>query len=286
MTVSIVIPNYNGEALLRRHLSQVIVAVGKQCREIIVVDDNSTDRSVQLVNSLINNKRIIKLIKNQKNLGFASTVNRGVRAAKAEIIVLLNTDVYPEKGFLAPLLPHFSDPKVFAVGMMDKSVEGDKVVLRGRGVAQWQRGFYVHQRGEIDQSDTAWVAAGSGAFRKSTFLQLGGFSEIYNPFYWEDIDLSYRAVQAGYRLVFEPQSAVVHEHEQGAIKQKYSPRPVELIAYRNQFLFVWRNANLRQWLSHLFWLPYHLIFTTIKSRGLFLLAFFWAIEHWFFHEKD
>lgn len=269
MTFSIVIPNYNGEALLQRNLPKII----NQAIEIIIVDDASTDDSIQIIKSFPR----VRLIENQKNLGFASTVNRGVKAARGEIVVLLNTDVYPEKGFLKYLLPHFEDPKVFAVGMMDKSVEDDQMVLRGRGVGRWQRGFYVHSRGEVDQTDTAWVAGGSGAFRRSIFLELGGMTEIYNPFYWEDIDLSYRAVQVGYKILFEPKSVVVHEHEKGAIKQKYSARQVELIAYRNQFLFAWRNANLQQWLNHLFWLPYHLVFTTIKSRGLFLIAFFQAI---------
>jgi len=167
---------------------------------------------------------------------------------------------------------------------MDKSIENNKVVFRGRGIGKWQRGFYIHSRGEVDQADTAWVSGGSAAFRKSIFLKLNGLAEIYNPFYWEDIDLSYRAVKAGYKILFEPKSIVVHEHEKGAINQRYSPRQVKIVSYRNQFLFVWRNANFQQWFSHLFWLPYHLIFTTIKSRGLFLIAFFWAISR-VFYEK-
>ena len=278
--VSIIIPNYNGEFLLKKNLPKVIASVHQLAKEIIIVDDASTDNSVELIKKLfikeLTNSRV-KLIKNKKNLGFSSTVNRGVRAAKGEVVVLLNTDVCPQKGFLLSVLPHFQDSQVFAVGLMDKSIENKKTVLRGRGIGCWSRGFYVHHRGEVGKTDTAWVAGGSGAFRKSIFLKLGGFAKIYNPFYWEDIDLSYRAVRAGYKILFEPKSIVVHEHERGAILQRFSEKQMKLVSYRNQFLFVWRNANFSQWLNHLFWLPYHLIFTTIKSRGLFLWGFFRAI---------
>ena len=76
----------------------------------------------------------IKVLLSEKNLGFSPTVNKGVKAASGEIIILLNTDIYPEKGFLKPLLAHFKDEKVFAVGCLDKSIEGEKTVLRGRGL--------------------------------------------------------------------------------------------------------------------------------------------------------
>ncbi len=275
--VSIIIPNYNGERLLKKNLPRVIANVRQLAEEIIIIDDASIDNSVVVVKEFMKKNKLLRLIKNKRNLGFASTVNKGVREAKGEIVVLLNTDVFPQKGFLLSVLPHFDNPQVFAVGLMDKSIEGKKTVLRGRGLARWSRGFYVHQRGEIDQTDTAWVTGGSGAFRRSVFQKLGGFAKVYNPFYWEDIDLSYRAVKAGYKILFESKAVVVHEHEKGSIKQKFSGKQMELISYRNQFLFVWRNANFCQWLNHLFWLPYHLIFTTIKSRGFFLLGFLLAL---------
>lgn len=281
MTISIVIPNYNGVELLGKNLQRVIEVAGELCQEIIIVDDASTDDSVAMIKRLFASelkKSRLKIIRNKTNQGFSSSANLGVKAAKGKIVVLLNSDVYPEKGFLNAVLPHFKDDKVLGVGFMDKSIESSKVVLRGRGIGWWERGFYVHSRGEVDKTDTAWIAGGSAAFRKKIFLQLGGFSPIYNPFYWEDIDLSYRAVKAGYRILFEPRAVVIHEHEKGAIRQKFTTQQRQLVAYRNQFLFVWRNANLFQLINNLFWLPYHLIFTTIKSRGLFLLGFILALS--------
>mgnify|MGYP001581595392 CR=1 FL=1 len=135
----------------------------------------------------------------------------------------------------------------------------------------------MHRRGEIDKTDTDWGSCGSGAFRKSLWNELNGLDEIYNPFYWEDIDLSYRAKKRGYKIFFEPKSVVIHKHEEGAIKQKYSAEQIETISYRNQFLFAWKNMNSwRLWISHLLWLPYHFAKALVRGDFAFYLGFFYA----------
>ncbi len=273
MNLSVVIPNYNGEDILRKNLPKVISSV--EDAEIIVVDDASVDGSLEV---LVNFGKKIRVIKNEKNLGFSSTVNRAIKEAKGEIVILLNSDVIPEKGFLPPLLSHFDDEKVFAVGCMDKSVENGKIILRGRGIGSWKKGFLMHSRGEVNRMDTLWVSGGSGAFRKSIWDKLGGFSHLYDPFYWEDIDLSYRALKSGYKIVFEPKSIVIHEHEKGAIKSTYSNFKVKTIAYRNQFIFVWKNAtDLDLLFSHLLWLLYHFVKAFIGMDMAFFRGFFSVI---------
>ena len=160
---------------------------------------------------------------------------------------------------------------------MDKSVEDGKILLRGRGVGKWQKGFLIHSRGEIDKTNTLWVNGGSGAFRKAIWEKLGGFDELYNPFYWEDIDLSYRSLKSGYKILFEPKSIVVHEHEKGSIKKKYFESEIKTIAYRNQFIFVWKNAtDLNLQFSHLLWLPYHFIRALLRKDWTFYLGFIQA----------
>lgn len=266
MNLSVVIPNYNGQNLLKKNLPKVLEAVGDA--EIIVIDDASIDKSLGVLNSF-NTK--IKVIKNEKNLGFASTIDRGVKAARGDIVILLNSDVIPEKNFLEPLVSHFKNEKVFAVGCMDKSIEGDKIVLRGRGIGEWKRGFLAHSRGEVDKMNTLWVNGGSGAFRKNIWDKLGGFNELYNPFYYEDIDLSYRALKSGYEIFFEPKSVVIHEHEKGAIKSTYSNFKIKTIAYRNQFIFVWKNiTDPSMKLTHLLWFPYHILSAILRGDTAFI----------------
>lgn len=287
MDVSIIIPNYNGEELLKENLPKVadsIASYKNGSNEIIVVDDASTDASVSVISNFKSHPDQIganlKFLRNLKNLGFSSTVNKGVKEAKGEIIILLNTDVRPDSDFYKPLLPHFSDEKVFAVACMDKSVEGEKVVLRGRGIGRWQKGFLVHKLGDPDKDDTLWASGGSSAFRKSIWNKLHGFNEMYNPAYWEDIDLSYRALKSGYKIIFEKKSTVLHEHTKGAIKKRYSAFQIRSIAYRNQFYFVWNNlTDIDLVLEHIIFLPLHFFKAFLHGDMAFFIGFFKAFLH-------
>lgn len=288
MNISIVIPNYNGASALNANFQSVIDAFSyfiddeKVKGEIILVDDDSTDNSVDIIKNFQKKSRKIeiKLIEQSKNCGFSSSVNRGVKESSYEVVVLLNTDVKPERDFLFPLLVHFSDSKVFAVGCIDKSIESGNVVLRGRGVGEWKRGLLSHSRGSIDKSSTLWVSGGSGAFRKKTWDILGGMYEIYNPFYWEDVDLSYRAMKAGYKIIFESKSIVTHFHETGAIKTYYTPSKVKFVSYKNQIIFAWINiSDIDLLIMHLVWLPFMFFSALIHRNKYFIQGFFHAVIH-------
>ncbi len=284
MQISIVIPNYNGVLLLKKNLKKVLdelnnyTKIAKSNAELIITDDYSSDNSVEFLHGFSQeNKKSsieIKILTNSRNLGFSSNVDRAVEYANGEIIILLNTDVVPEKHFLFPLLTHFDNEKVFAVGCMDKSIENGETVLRGRGVGKWEKGFLLHSRGDIQKNDSLWVSGGSGAFRRTTWELLKGLDTLYDPFYWEDIDLSYRALKAGFQVIFEKESTVIHEHEKGSIKKKYTPYQVKKIAYRNQFIFVWKNiTDTNLLISHFIWLPYHMITAFMRKDWAFFYGF-------------
>lgn len=287
MNISIIIPNYNGEKLLRKNLPSVLEAVREYKEgkvEIIIPDDPSTDKSAKIINDFIEFVRekniTVRTIsnKNRNEAGFSKNIHRGVSMATGDILILLNSDVRPHRDFLAPLLSHFSDPKTFAVACMDESRENGKSVLRGRGIGRFEKGFLMHREGKLDKTNTLWASGGSAAFRKSIWDKLRGFDILYNPFYWEDIDLSYRALKSGYTIIFEPKSVVIHEHEEGAIKNKFKPIQIQKIAYRNQFIFVWKNITDPIFiLSHVFWLPYHLLNAARRRDKAFFVGFYFAL---------
>jgi GT2 family glycosyltransferase len=273
MRLSVVIPNWNGVRLLAKHLQKVIDAA--RGAEIIVADDHSEDGSVDFIKK---NFPSVKVVTGSKQEGFATNVNAGVSRATGSIVVLLNTDVEPEHDFLTPLIADFSDPKVFAVGCLEKSSEDGKTILRGRGLAQWIKGYFIHERGEVNKTDTAWVAGGSGAFRKSMWDKLGGMDTLFNPFYWEDIDLSYRARKAGWKTLFEPKSVVHHYHEEGKIMREYSSSDVNRIAYRNQFIYIWKNVtDTGIILAHSVWTPIRLLQALLRGDGEMLAGYFLAV---------
>src|SRR5258708_6183481 len=101
MSVSIVIPNWNGRALLENNLPTIIKASKNKenkISEIIIVDDASSDDSVTYLKK--NFAKEIKLVVHKVNRGFGASVNTGVRSAKGEFVVLLNTDIIVSDNFL------------------------------------------------------------------------------------------------------------------------------------------------------------------------------------------
>lgn len=277
-TVSLIIPNYNGNRLLVKNLPKVFEAAKMydSSTEIIIVDDGSTDNSIETLKTIMGPLRHdvnVKIITKEKNEGFSSTCNLGAKKANGNIIVLLNTDIWPEKDFLLYLIPHFNQAKVFGVGCLDKSLENGNEVERGRGIGWFKKGFLVHARGEVDKNNTLWASGGSSAYNRKLWLELGGFDQIYNPFYWEDIDLSYRAQKRGYAVLFEPKAVVHHEHKKGAIKSKFSEKQVKTIAYRNQFIFLWKNiTDVDLFLQHLLYLPLYFLKALIRGDTPFIIG--------------
>ncbi len=236
MKASIIIPNFNGEALLAKNLPYVIKALDNKennISEIIVVDDGSWDGSIKLLKE---NFPQVKVIKHKINRGFSAAVNTGVRGSSGDLLVLLNSDVVPSEDFLVSTLPHFKNPKVFAVSLHEKEY--------GWARGGFKDGYIQILPGEESDSfhESFYVSGGSGVFRRTIWVELGGMDEeLLSPFYWEDIDLCYRAAKRGYILGWEPESCIVHNHE--STISKLSKKYVSRIKERNQLLCLWKNLT-------------------------------------------
>lgn len=235
MKTSVVIPNWNSEDKLKRNLQEVLKVDGVD--EVIVVDDASSDNSVAVIESFFPQ---VKLVKNKKNRGFSPTVNLGVRKSGGDLIFLLNNDAVPESDSLGKTLHHFNNPKVFSVGCNTGGLWS---------WAKFEKGFFWHYQAPDSKGDalrayqTLWVSGGSGVFRKSIWEKLGGFDELYAPFYEEDVDLGYRATKRGYINLWEPKSLVEHYKQPGVISQHFSKSHISKIAQRNQLIFIWKNIT-------------------------------------------
>ncbi len=274
MSIDIIIPNFNGAHLLEKNLSKVLLAHKNYIGKIIVVDDGSNifdkQKLVDLLDQIDSKK--IKLVEHQNNKGFSSAINTGVKNSSSEYVVLLNSDVVPSSDFLRPLVERMvQDENIFGIGCCDKSFENGKFVKRGRGIGTWRRGMVQHARGEVNQTDTFWISGGSCILRRQMFNYIGGMDPLYNPFYWEDIDLSYRARKAGFKIEFCSESIVEHYHNEGAIKQSFDKKKITSTSYRNQFIFVWKNINSPHLLfNHVVNIPL-IIFNAIRSGDYSLL---------------
>ncbi|MGC8740441.1 MAG: glycosyltransferase family 2 protein [Candidatus Sumerlaeaceae bacterium] len=239
---SIIIPNWNGAAFLQRCLSATVLsaqATGKPF-EIIVVDDASTDGSADGIEDRWPNTR---LLRNSRNLGFGASVNRGIEAARASIVVLFNNDLSPREQMVGELIaPLATKSDIFAVSgrTIDwYTGEPNHVNMLVKLFQGQMRLAYEDSR---DVSETMFFQGGSCAVRRKEFLEFGGFAPIFHPGYWEDYDLAYLAWKAGWRNIYNPHAVGLHVG-QGSMKRAYGAQRIKEIKMRNALLFQWLNFS-------------------------------------------
>ena len=247
LPVALIIPNYNGAALLRANLPSVLAAAGNYpggC-EVIVVDDASTDDSIVVLEREFPQ---VHLLRHAENRGFAAAIHTGVQAARAEFLIFLNSDVRPDADFIEPLAHHLCIPEVFSVTplIVDGRGEVTEEAWRCYGLRRGRlRLIPLHGRVPPHWVETGFASGGSMALRKSLFVELGGFAPIFQPFYSEDSDLGLRAWRRGWVSRFEPGCRVVHDHVGSSINTQVSSFRVRRIRRRNQFLLEWIHLPAR-----------------------------------------
>lgn len=251
--ISVVIPTYNNTKQLLENLKNNLAFLKEN--EIIVVNDYPT----QNIAEELKNFPGIKLIANKQNLGFADTMHTGILKTSNRYVMLLNDDVLlQDTSFANAATSLQKDQTVFAISFGQKEKDGSLV---GKNTFYWKNGFFQHSKANnVRPGINGWAEGGACLIDKEKYIKIGGFDNLYSPFYWEDIDLSYRAWKTGYQVLFDPSIVVVHHHE-STIGKQFGKGKIKEIAYRNQFIFIWKNmTNHKLLLSHklktLIMLPY------------------------------
>jgi GT2 family glycosyltransferase len=245
-SATIQILNWDGRALLEEFLPSVQRAAGSH--PVVVVDNGSTDGSLQMLQTRFPQVRTIPLA---KNFGFAEGNNLGAVRVNTDVIVFLNNDMAVDEGFLRPLLCPFSDPTVFAVASRINVPDPEKASHEtGNTRARFEKGFFEFRHDPMNEArahqsftiPVFWAGGGACAVDRRKFEILGGFDSLYHPFYVEDVDLSYQAWKRGWKCLVAPASSVVHKHR-GTSAPRFGADFVENTTRRNQFLFVWKNVT-------------------------------------------
>ena len=269
--VSVVIPNWNGRDLIEKNLPSILAAFGSNPKhELIVVDNASTDGSVEFLHEAFPEVTVLAL---DKNLGFGGGSNAGIRAARNDVVFLLNSDMRLAPDSIDPLLEGFRDPGVFAVTSQIYFSDPDKRREEtGLTQGQWREGqLHVDHRidPQVDQLfPTFYAGGGSSAFDRRKFLELGGFDPIMEPFYYEDTDVSYGAWKRGWVILYEPRSIVYHDHR-GTIGKHFSEAYIQSVLQKNQLLYVWKNIHeWRRLAGHFGWLYIGMWTRTVFGPGL------------------
>jgi len=222
--------------------------------EVIVMNDYPQENIIKTTTKIVPEAKVFN---NKKNLGFAGNVNLGVLKAKRNYIFLINSDVVLKDNSFLNALDYFKkDRRLFAVGFAQIEKDG-KIV--GANRAYFNNGLINHSQQLISNFQQPisnfWAEGGSSIFRKKLLVNLGLFDEFYNPFYWEDIDLSYRAWKAGYKILYDPNIKVEHYHE-STIGKYFDKSRILKIAFRNQMIFQWKNLTDKDLiLKHLLNIP-------------------------------
>lgn len=255
--VSVVIPTWNGREHLERNLPSVVAALGDSSgHEILVVDNASTDGTREMLGRRFPSVRVLAL---ETNLGFGGGSNTGMRAARHDVVILLNNDMRVEAGFLAPLLEGFRDPRVFAVSsQIFFSDPAKRREETGLTQASWRNGRlsvgHVVDERVRDLFPTFYAGGGSSAYDRRKFLELRGFDPLWEPFYLEDTDISYNAWKRGWMVMYQPRSIVHHDHR-GTIGKHFSAAFIRRTLEKNHLLFAWKNLHDWRMLgSHFVWL--------------------------------
>jgi len=229
--ITIIIVSYNTKELIYSCLSSIAKTPRETLtKEIIVVDNGSTDGTVEEVKK---NFPDVTVFENKKNIGFAAGNNQGIQASRGRYVLLLNSDteVYPET--LQKMITFMDDHKkagastcklVLPNGSMDPACHRGfptpwnafSYYAKLEKLFPKSRLFGGYHQGYKDLSVPHEVDAISGAFfmvRKVVVKQVGMLDEAYFM-YAEDIDLAYRVKEAGWQIWFNPDTKVLHQKKQ------------------------------------------------------------------------
>lgn len=282
-SVSVVIPSYNGKRLLEKNLPLLMKAATAHRApvEIIIVDDCSCDDSAAFIHE---NYPQLTLLVNDKNCGFAETINRGIFASENEIILALNNDIEVEGDLFSRTLDWFNDPNVFSV--TPNIVNPRKGI--SEAITKLVPGFCWFQTANLQLDELAnlegeipifFGSGGASFYSREKLLRLKGFDPVYKPFYVEDMDLSYRAWKSGWKCLFEPFVTVYHQTS-STILSMHKKRKIKFIGDRNRTLFLWQNiTDIPMIIRYFLFLPFSLLYDIVTFRKYKFIGFFWGLGY-------
>lgn len=271
MGVSVVIPNYNGEKYIKKCLDSLLNQ-SLEPDEIIIVDNKSTDGSLELINSEFKDKAYIIAL--EKNTGFSVAVNKGIRASNSEFVALLNNDTELDKDWLKELYAVIQkDSSIFSC--CSKMIRYDNRNIIDDAGDEYSILGWSFKRGDgktIDKynktEEVFSSCAGAAIYRKTILDEIGCFDVNFFA-YLEDMDISYRAKSFGYKNFYAHKAKVYHigSATSGSRHNAFKVR----LAARNNIFLIYKNMPIIQLVINL---PFILlgifikyIYFTIKGLG-------------------
>lgn len=250
-SVAIVILNFNGEIFLQKFLPSVLSSnyVNKR---IIVADNHSTDRSIEILEKEFPTVEIIRLV---ENYGFAGGYNKALAQIKSDYYVLLNSDVEVTTNWISPIIKLMENDRTIAACQPKILSYNNKSQFEFAGAA----GGYIDKLGypfargrlfddlesdkmQYDDYQPIFWASGAALFIRSSVYHTTGGLDAYFFAHQEEIDLCWRIQRNGYKIYYCGASTVYHVG--GGTLNKSNPRKTYL-NFRNNLIML--SKNLRGW---------------------------------------
>lgn len=252
MKVSVVIPNWNGLEFLKTCLTSLDKQTFSDF-EVIVVDNGSTDGSINYIEKEFPKYQIIKL---PKNIGFSPAVNKGIQKASGKYIALINNDTKvdanclkylveaiekdPEIGMVAAKMLKFDSPHIIdSAGDYIDAVGHANNIGMGEKEEKYKQGKYIFL-----------VTGGGSLIKRVVFEKIGLLDDDYFA-YFEDVDFCLRAQMAGFKAYFEPRAKILHIHK---ATSRRNPGFTEYLQFRNMTMTIIKNFPTK-----LFFIDFNLI---------------------------
>lgn len=216
--VSVVVVNYNGQKYLETCIKSVL-NIRSYKIELIIVDNASTDGSIEFINNVMKDDPRVSLIQNKKNYGPAYARNRGSEVAKGEYIAFLDNDTRVHENWLIESIKYFENDKEIGACQCKLILEDSIDIIDCVGEYLGQTGFLVQlavtgeerDHGQYNDIIEIFAAKSAGMIvRKNVLLKVGGFDEDFFM-YMEESDLCWRIWLQNYKVVLMPNSIVYHK---------------------------------------------------------------------------
>jgi glycosyltransferase involved in cell wall biosynthesis len=198
--LSVVIPVYNGERTIEQCLESVISAKPAN-KEIIVVDNNSTDKTREIVETFSDVRLLI-----EKTKGPGAARNRGLRAVRSEIVILVDSDVFVKKETFVELVKFLDNDSVAGVGGIPESYDKNNLISLSQDVRLFGNSIFDKNVKNVSRVPTMIIA-----YKTKILKEVEFFNEDYFPS-GEDVDMNYRIQKKNYKLLINGSSRVFHNH--------------------------------------------------------------------------
>lgn len=259
MNISVVIVSYNSEKFLEKNLHSLLRQTVK-FKQIVVVDNHSTDNSPQVIEAFKNDVDIIKL---PYNSGYAKAANIGIKNTDSHLLLVANSDIILDENFNAAVLGKFRENKEIAM-LSPLILRFDKRTVDSAGQA-CSSALYPSEIGfnrdidhiPIDERPVFSVCGAATVFSRQALEQLKINDEYYDEdffIFWEDFDIGWRAHLLGLKTLFYPK-AVVYHYRSGTLKQNFlsrfslalaRPAAIKYHLVKNRYLTLIKNFQFKQ----------------------------------------